>query len=74
MKKILVDLNIILDFLNKRNFHLEAAQLVDMCVEKKLAGYMCAHERFPVVLGYGMVSRILPMPVIYMSIRSKPSP
>lgn len=44
MKKILVDLNIILDFLNKRNFHLEAAQLVDMCVEKKLSGYMCAHE------------------------------
>ena len=40
MKKILVDLNIILDFLNKRNFHLEAAQLV----EKKLSGYMCAHE------------------------------
>jgi len=44
LKKILVDLNIILDFLNKRNFHLEAAQLVDMCVEKKLSGYMCAHE------------------------------
>lgn len=44
MKKILVDLNIILDFLNKRNFHLEAAQLVDLCVEKKFSGYMCAHE------------------------------
>ena len=44
MKKILIDLNIILDFLNKRNFHHEAAQLIDMCVEKKLAGYLCAHE------------------------------
>jgi len=44
MKKILIDLNIILDFLNKRNFHKEAAQLIDMCVEKNLEGYLCAHE------------------------------
>jgi len=35
MKKILIDLNIILDFLNQRHFHQEAAQLIDMCVEKK---------------------------------------
>jgi len=44
MKKILIDLNIILDFLNKRDFHQEAAQLINMCVEKKLSGYICAHE------------------------------
>ena len=44
MKKILIDLNIILDFLNKRNFHQEAAKLINMCVEKKLSGYICAHE------------------------------
>jgi predicted nucleic acid-binding protein len=44
MRKILIDLNIILDFLNKRNFHQEAAQLINMCVEKKLSGYICAHE------------------------------
>ena len=44
MKKVLIDLNIILDFLNKRNFHQEAAQLINMCVEKKLSGYICAHE------------------------------
>ena len=44
MKKILIDLNIILDFLNKRNYHQEAAQLINMCVEKKLSGYICAHE------------------------------
>lgn len=44
MKKILIDLNIILDFLNKRNFHQEAAQLINMCVERKLSGYICAHE------------------------------
>ncbi|MCD1656015.1 PIN domain-containing protein [Treponema zuelzerae] len=44
MKKILIDLNIILDFLNKRNFHVEAAQVINMCVEKKISGYICAHE------------------------------
>jgi len=44
MKKVLIDLNIILDFLNKRNFHQEAAQLLDRCVEGKLSGYICAHE------------------------------
>lgn len=44
MKKILIDLNIILDFLNKRHFHQEAAQLINMCVERNLAGFICAHE------------------------------
>ena len=44
MKKILIDLNIILDFLNKRNYHEGAAQLINLCVEKKLMGYICAHE------------------------------
>lgn len=44
MKKVLIDLNIILDFLNKRNFHQEAAKLINLCVEKKLEGYICAHE------------------------------
>ncbi len=44
MKKILLDLNIILDFLNKRNFHHEAATLINLCVENKLSGYICAHE------------------------------
>ncbi len=44
MKKVLIDLNIILDFLNKRNFHQEAAEVINMCVEKKLSGFICAHE------------------------------
>ena len=44
MKKVLIDLNIILDFLNKRNFHKEAAKLINMCVEKKFEGFICAHE------------------------------
>ena len=44
MKKVLIDLNIILDFLNKRNFHQEASLLINMCVEGTLSGYICAHE------------------------------
>ena len=44
MKKVLIDLNIILDFLNKRNFHQEAARLINMCAENVLTGYICAHE------------------------------
>lgn len=44
MKKILIDLNIILDFLSKRKFHTEAAHLIDLCITKTLTGYMCAHE------------------------------
>lgn len=44
MKKVLVDLKIILDFLNKRNFHLQAARLINMCIEQELEGYVCAHE------------------------------
>ena len=44
MKKVLIDLNIILDFLNKRNFHQEAARLINMCAESVLTGYICAHE------------------------------
>lgn len=44
MKKVLIDLNIILDFLNKRNFHEEVANIINMCVEKKLFGFIAAHE------------------------------
>ncbi|MDR1747939.1 MAG: PIN domain-containing protein [Spirochaetaceae bacterium] len=44
MKKILIDLNILLDFLNKRHYHEEAASLINLCTEKKLTGYLCAHE------------------------------
>ncbi len=44
MKKATLDLNVLLDFLNKRDSHREAAVIVDLCVRKKLKGYICAHE------------------------------
>lgn len=44
MKKITIDLNILLDFLNKRNKHKQAAQIIELCTENKIQGYLCAHE------------------------------
>ena len=44
MKKVTIDLNIILDFLNKRKNHLEAAQIIQLCVDSKIEGFVCAHE------------------------------
>jgi predicted nucleic acid-binding protein len=44
MKKILIDLNIVLDFLNKREGHEKAARVIDLCATKKVQGFICAHE------------------------------
>ncbi len=44
MKAVLIDLNIILDFFEKRNFHKEAATIFELCHKKKIKGYVCAHE------------------------------
>ncbi len=44
MKKILIDLNVILDFLNKREGHEKAADILNMCSSGKAVGYICAHE------------------------------
>ncbi|MCL2101994.1 MAG: PIN domain-containing protein [Fibromonadales bacterium] len=44
MKKILVDINIILDFLNKRNFYELARQIMQLCSDGKIKGCVCAHE------------------------------
>jgi len=44
MKKITIDLNVILDFLNKRNKHIQAAKIIKLCDENQIQGYICAHE------------------------------
>ena len=44
MKTILVDLNIILDYLEDRNGCEKAGELFSKCVRKELKGYICAHE------------------------------
>ncbi len=44
MKKILIDLNVILDMINKREDHAAAVAVFDRCVRKRDRGYVCAHE------------------------------
>ena len=44
MKKITIDINILLDFLNKRNKHKQASKIIELCSENKVKGYLCAHE------------------------------
>jgi predicted nucleic acid-binding protein len=44
MKKALIDLNVIIDFLNKREGHEKAAEILSLCSQKKIEAYICAHE------------------------------
>jgi predicted nucleic-acid-binding protein len=44
MKKVLIDLNIILDMLGKRTDHEAAAAVFDHCVKRKIKGYISSHE------------------------------
>ena len=44
MRKITIDINVLLDFLNKRNKHQQAAQIIELCSTNKIQGYLCAHE------------------------------
>ncbi len=44
MKKILLDINILLDVLNKREDHESAAKIFDLCERRKIKGYICSHE------------------------------
>ena len=44
MKRVLVDINIILDMLTKREDHESAAGIFELCSKKSLKGYLCSHE------------------------------
>jgi len=44
MKTILIDLNIILDYLQDRDGCEKAGELFAKCFQGKLKGYVCAHE------------------------------
>jgi len=44
MRKVLIDLNIVLDMLTMRQDHEAAAAVFDHCVKKKIKGYICSHE------------------------------
>lgn len=44
MIKATIDLNVILDFLNKKGHHVQAAKIFDLCTKNIIKGYICAHE------------------------------
>ena len=44
MKKVLIDLNILLDLLNKRMDHESALIVFDKCVKTEIKGFICSHE------------------------------
>jgi len=44
MRKVLIDLNIVLDMLTMRKDHEAAAAVFDKCVKRKIKGYICSHE------------------------------
>ena len=44
MKSIVIDLNILMDFLFKREGHEKVAEVFTICSKGKIKGYICAHE------------------------------
>jgi len=44
MKTILIDLNIIIDFLDDRTGSEKAGELFTKCLRNEIKGYVCAHE------------------------------
>lgn len=44
MKKVLVDINIILDMLAKRDDHQSSAGIFDLCAKRVIKGHLCSHE------------------------------
>jgi predicted nucleic acid-binding protein len=44
MKTIVIDLNVLMDFLFKRPGHEQAAEICGMCATGKITGLVCAHE------------------------------
>jgi predicted nucleic acid-binding protein len=44
MKNITLDVNILMDFLFKRDGHEKVAEIFNYCSQKIVSGYICAHE------------------------------
>ena len=44
MKRIVIDINILMDFLFKREGHDKVAQIFKLCTDGKIKGFVCAHE------------------------------
>jgi len=44
MKRIVIDINILMDFLFKREGHEKAAEIFRICLKGEIKGFICAHE------------------------------
>jgi len=44
MKKVLIDLNVLLDFLAKRKNHESAASIIALCEKRAIKGHIASHE------------------------------
>jgi predicted nucleic acid-binding protein len=44
MKKIVIDINIFMDFLFKREGHEKVAEIFKQCIKNNIIGFSCAHE------------------------------
>jgi len=44
MKNIVIDINILMDFLFKRDGHEKVIEIFKYCVKDELKGFVCAHE------------------------------
>jgi predicted nucleic acid-binding protein len=44
MRKIVIDINIFMDFLYKREGHEKVAEIFRECIKGNVAGFSCAHE------------------------------
>ncbi len=56
--KILVDTNIILDVLLKREPHIKAAQIImTKCADREITGYLAAHSIPNIFMCYGRTIR-----------------
>lgn len=44
MKKVVIDVNIFMDFLFKREGHEKAAEIFKQCIKGNVKGFSCAHE------------------------------
>jgi predicted nucleic acid-binding protein len=44
MKKIVIDINIFMDFLFKREGHEKVAEIFKQCIKGNVKGFSCAHE------------------------------
>jgi predicted nucleic acid-binding protein len=42
--KAIVDINVIMDWLFKRDEHEFAVKVIDLCANKKINGFICSHE------------------------------